>query len=133
MSTEGQNRTGQCLCGGVKYSARSVEQVLQCHCENCRRVSGNFVAGCPADTTSIEIDDDGLLNWWDLGYAKYGFCRRCGSSLFYRAADREHVTSIMVGTLDDSTGLTLQEVWFADEAQSHNTLPDGVPHHERNG
>lgn len=108
--------------------------MLQCHCENCRRLSGNFVAATRTATDRVEVQDpDGALGWHDLGYARYGFCRECGATLFYRAADRPEVTSMMVGGLDDASGLTLGAVWFSDEAQPHNTLPDGVPHHHGNG
>ena len=126
--------TGGCLCGSVRYvTVGPFEDVLQCHCENCRRLTGNFVAGVRTKTEDLEIESrDDAFQWFDLEYAKYGFCRRCGSTLFYRAADRQQFTSVMVGTLDDSSGLQIKNVWFADEAQPHNTLPVGVPHFDRN-
>ncbi len=37
--------TGGCLCGGVRYEVRgNLRQVWGCHCSQCRRTSGNFVA-----------------------------------------------------------------------------------------
>ena len=96
-------------------------------------MSGNFVAAARANTADLAIGDvDGALGWYDVGYARYGFCARCGSTLFYRAADRDHLTSIMVGTLNDASDLALREVWFADEVQPHNALPADVPHHPGN-
>lgn len=128
-------RSGSCLCGSVIYRATGpFGEVLQCHCENCRRLSGNFVAATRTDTANLDIEDrNDAFRWHDLGYAKYGFCSACGSTMFYRAADRSHVTAIMVGGLDDTTGLVLGSVWFSEEAQPHNTLPDGIPHHIGNG
>lgn len=128
-------RTGGCLCGGVTYEAHGpFSDVLQCHCNNCRRLSGNFVAATRTATTNLTIQDHSdVFRWHDLDYAKYGFCSDCGATLFYRAADRPHLTSIMVGGLDDASGLRLGAVWFADEAQAHNSLPPGVPHHDGNG
>jgi len=119
----------------VRYrTAQPLEQVLQCHCSNCRRTSGNFVAAVRTSTDDLEIEHEAdHLRWYDLGYAKYGFCERCGSTLLFRAADSEQITSVMVGTLDDASGLTVREVWFADEAQPHNTLPGDVPHFDGNG
>ncbi len=127
-------RTGRCRCGAVAYRfPQSATGVLQCHCENCRRISGNFVAAVRAQTADLAVAPDDGLRWYDLEYAAYGFCFGCGSTLFYRAADRPHITSVMAGTLDDASGLALEAVWFADEAQSHNTLPSGVALHDGNG
>lgn len=134
MTDTEQQRAGRCLCGAVSYRVRgALRRVLHCHCENCRRLSGNFVAASRAHTVDLSIDDAGrAFRWHDLGYARYGFCTRCGSTLFYRAADRGDLTSIMVGTLDDASELDLAEVWFADEAQPHHTLPADVPRHPGN-
>ena len=135
MAAPSNERTGHCLCGRVSYRAgEPLGEILQCHCENCRRLSGNFVAATRTRTDQLQIDDpDDGFRWHDLGYAKYGFCRNCGSTLFYQAADRPHITAVMVGGLDDASGLALESVWFADEAQAHNSLPAGVPHHAGNG
>ena len=67
-------------------------------------------------------------NGIDLGYAKYGFCQGCGSTLFFRATDSPESTSVMIGTLDDTSATELHGVWFAGDAQPHNTLDDSVPH-----
>ena len=127
--------TGGCLCGRVKYeTTRPLEDVLQCHCENCRRLTGNFVAGVRTNTEDLQIESrDDAFQWYDLEYARYGFCQGCGSTIFYQAADRRDTTSVMVGTLDDASRLQLHEVWFADEAQPQNTLPDGVPQFHGDG
>ncbi|MCP3977628.1 MAG: GFA family protein [bacterium] len=133
MSDTTRLRTGGCLCGGVTYETPQLGPILQCHCENCRRLSGNFVAACRAETERLVIrDPEDSMGWHDLGYARYGFCRSCGSTLFYQASDKREITSVMVGTLNDASGLDLKEIWFADEAQPHNILDGGVPHHSDN-
>ena len=134
MAETGKSTTGQCLCARVTYEVPGpVQGVLQCHCENCRRLSGNFVAAAHAPTAELTITDpDDMFSWFDLGYAKYGFCRGCGSTLFYRAADREDATAVMVGTLDDSSDLALEAIWYADDAQPHNSLSPDVPHYQGN-
>ena len=135
MADSEHGRSGQCLCGSVSYRATEVaEEVLQCHCQNCRRLTGNFVAVVSTATADLAIEsDDGSFRWFDLEYARYGFCRECGSTLFYQAADKRERTSIMVGTLDDAAGLRLHQIWFAVEAQPHNTLPTDVAHFDGNG
>ncbi|MCP4225668.1 MAG: GFA family protein [Actinomycetia bacterium] len=127
--------TGGCLCGGVTYETHHpLHRVLQCHCSNCRRTSGNFVAAVRSATDELVINDPAdHLRWYDLEYASYGFCGRCGSTLFFRSAERQDITSVMTGTLDDATDLMVHGVWFAADAQPHNTLPPNVPHYDGNG
>jgi hypothetical protein len=51
-------------------------------------------------------------------WAERGFCNKCGSSLFYRlTADGKFkgVTSVSLGILDDSSGITLTKEWFIDK------------------
>ncbi len=133
--TTGEIRDGGCLCGRVRYQAAGTTRgVLQCHCENCRRLTGNFVAALRTSTDDLVITDPtGHFGWYELGYASYGFCRGCGSTLFFRSTENPERTSVMVGTFDNSSGLEVDAVWFADEAQPHNELPTGVPHHAANG
>lgn len=132
MSTD---RTGACLCGGVSYRlTEPLADVLHCHCENCRRVTGNFVAAARIATAAIDVTDAGdHLTWYRLPYARYGFCERCGSTLFWVGADHEGSTSLMVGSLDSADGLRLGGVWFAADAQGHHVLPGHVPHFDGNG
>lgn len=107
--------------------------VLHCHCENCRRTTGNFVAACQIPTDDLHLDDpDAHLRWYDLGYAAYGFCTGCGATLFWRGAEHPETTSVMTGTLDQADDLALAAVWFAGEAQPHHRLPLDVAHHEGN-
>lgn len=130
-----RHRTGGCLCGAVTYRlTEPLADVLHCHCENCRRITGNFVAAARIATAAVDVTDpDGHLTWYRLPYARYGFCRGCGSTLFWVGADHEETTSLMVGPLDSGGGLRLGGVWFADEAQSHHVLPDHVPQFRGNG
>ena len=58
--------TGSCLCGAVRYEVTGpLRKVVYCHCEQCRKTSGHFVAAtaCGADKLSI-LSVVGLL-WYD--------------------------------------------------------------------
>lgn len=122
-------RSGHCLCGAVAYRTTGpLEPVLHCHCENCRRITGNFVAASHVDDADLIIEGADHLRWHDLSFARYGFCGECGSTLFFKATAVDGVTSVMAGTLDDAGGLPLAGVWFAADVQEHNLLPPDVPH-----
>lgn len=125
--------TGHCLCSTVSYHTEGpLDNVLHCHCENCRRASGNFVAAARCETEQVFISGEENVGWHDMGYAKYGFCRQCGSHMFWVAADRPDIVALQVGCINNAGELRLGAVWFADEAQPHNTLPTHVPHFSGN-
>lgn len=108
--------TGGCLCGAVRFTVRGpLGQVLACHCSQCRRQTGNFVVATRAARADVTIDGAEAVTWYGSSpEAKRGFCRHCGSALFWqplvtRETRNEHLLSIMAGALDTPTGLTLDE------------------------
>ena len=94
--------------------AGPVRDILHCHCENCRRITGNFVAGTSCATDDLSVSGDEHLRWYDVGYARYGFCATCGSQLFWQGVEHRDRTSVKVGSLDDASDLGVSAVWFAD-------------------
>ncbi|NND74628.1 MAG: GFA family protein [Ilumatobacter sp.] len=120
---------GSCLCGGVRYRVDGpLRDVLQCHCHRCQKVTGNFMAASGAPLAAITFDAESTLTWYspaDDPNVAYGFCARCGSSLFWRLVDQGdddvHV-SICAGTFDDAEGLRTTEIWFAEQAAAHTPL-----------
>ncbi len=125
---------GSCLCNEVRFEVEPpVRDVFACHCHRCQKTSGNFVAATAAPASAISFDAESTLRWYhpvdDPGVA-YGFCERCGSSLFFRVVDDPgESVSIMAGSLDGSTGLRTTEVWFTANAADHVTLDPGVVHY----
>ena len=50
--------TGSCLCAAVRYRVDGpLREVVNCHCERCRRVSGVFLAATAAARADLTIDD----------------------------------------------------------------------------
>ena len=121
-------RTGACLCGGVRYRATGpLRPIMYCHCGQCRRTSGHFVAATAVDRGALELVADESLVWFASSErAERGFCRLCGSSLFWRSEDVSHI-SIMAGTLDDSGGLEPVEHIYVGDKGEYYELTDGLP------
>lgn len=96
---------GGCLCGAVTFSVDGpLRPVVACHCEQCRRLSGNYVAATSAPVDHVAID--GPVTWYRSSEtARRGFCGVCGSNMFW--AGPGSALSIMAGVLDQPTGLTL--------------------------
>ena len=79
----------------------------------------------------LELTAAADLAWYrSSDAAERGFCRVCGSSLFWRADRRDHV-SIAAGSLDDSSGLRLAEHIFVADKAGYYELTDGLPQRER--
>ena len=73
----------------------------------------------------VGIDDPTRqLTWHPVPGAEYGFCRTCGSSLFWRADSTPTRMSICAGTLEPPTGLHTVEAWWVSQASDYFTRPD---------
>ncbi len=135
MSTEPIiNASGACLCGGVKYEVDGpLRAVVYCHCEQCRRTSGHYVAAtaCKPEHLTLSVDDG--LRWFRSSpEAQRGFCASCGASLFWRPDHGEYV-SIMAGTLDGPTGLKAVKHIFVPDVADYYSIHDGLPQHADRG
>jgi hypothetical protein len=62
----------------------------------------------------MTLDRDDTLQWYrSAPEVEYGFCKQCGSSLFWRSFDKPDHLSITAGCLDQPTGLTTTVALFA--------------------
>ena len=129
-ATWGDARSGSCLCGANRFELpQPVGGITACHCHQCRKVSGHFVASFDCDETALRwTRRDGLKEYRTPGGASRGFCGHCGSSLYFRAADGSF--SVEAGSIDGPTGLRLTEHIFVASKGDYYTLDDGLPQHE---
>lgn len=120
--------TGGCLCGAVRYEIYGpLRDVINCHCTMCQRLHGAFGAHSKARKIDIGITrDDGLAWYATSGRARRGFCRKCGSSLFWEPIGQD-ATGIIAGTLDQPTGLKTMGHIFTGEKADFYELTDGLP------
>ena len=118
---------GGCLCGGVRYQTRGpLRGVIACHCSQCRKTSGHFVAATSVPTTRLELTESATLRWYvSSSTAERGFCARCGGNLFWRpTSPGADTTSILAGTLDPPTGLSIVEhIFCADKSDYYEIDP----------
>jgi hypothetical protein len=126
--------TGRCMCGGVRFTAAELRDVFNCHCHRCRRFTGHHMAatGTAADNVVFAIDD--TLTWYSPEpTVEYGFCNRCGSSLFWRTSARSGWLSICAGSLDQPTGLRTAAAWWMAEHADYHTPDPGLIETEYDG
>ena len=131
----GPTASGSCLCSAVSYEVSGpLRPVWQCHCRRCQKTTGNFMAASSALAADITVEQFDALRWYspdDDPNVAYGFCRRCGSSLFWRVVDQggePEAWSICAGTLDDGVALSTEAIWFSDRAAPHTHLDPAARH-----
>jgi hypothetical protein len=119
---------GRCECGGVRYQVRGpLRNVIGCHCGQCRRTSGHFVATTRVPTAALTLLESSTLRWYrSSDTAERGFCERCGGNLFWRPTGKT-TTSIMAGTLDAPTGLHFEKHIFVADKSDYYEIDDGTP------
>ena len=120
--------TGRCMCGQVRYSVQGpLRDIICCHCEQCRRSSGHFVAATACRKANFRLLEHATLKWYSLKPGlRRGFCDACGSSLFFEDLNGERM-SIAAGTLDATLGLKIAAHIYAAEAGDYYRIDAGVP------
>jgi hypothetical protein len=129
MSTEQTTKaSGACLCGSVAYEVSGpLTGVIYCHCAQCRKTSGHYLAATSCQREDFSLTKDEGLRWFQSSpEAERGFCERCGSSLFWSFKDAPSI-SIMPGSLDLPTDLKADAHIYVDDASDYYTIDDGLP------
>lgn len=112
--------TGGCLCGAVRFEVevKAAEDgaviVDVCHCGMCRRWHGGPALAVQA-TGPLRFENEEPLGLYrSSAWAERGFCKTCGSSLFWRMEDGSFAT-LAAGALDDPSRLRLDVEIYVDE------------------
>ena len=121
--------SGGCLCEAVRYQGHGpLRDVVNCHCQRCRRTHGHVGAYTEAPWRDLTLLEDRGLRWYVADRRERGFCQECGSSLFWRRTGSETV-SIAAGTLDPPTGLSTAAHVFVASRGDYYELTDDLPRH----
>ena len=117
--------TGQCLCGAVKYRALGLRDLWFCHCTQCRKVTGHYLAA--RRTTRERFDIAGEISWTShSGTSQLGRCSRCASPLFWQQPGSSTL-SVLAGSLDTSHGIDPVGHAFVGEKGDYYAIADGLP------
>lgn len=85
---------GHCLCGEVGVSIPELsEKITVCHCHMCQKFFGGpFLSLAGVLPKDVEISgEEQIQRYLSSEWAERGFCKQCGSSLFYHSlADDEY-------------------------------------------
>ena len=113
------SKTGQCLCGAVSYElAEAPSSYGACHCVMCRRFSGGIEMGVEVPPAGITwTGEERIGTYQSSDWAERGFCKTCGSSLFWRLTAEgpmQGLLSLSAGSLDDLNGMEFKTEVYID-------------------
>lgn len=119
-------KTGSCLCGAVAFEITGpMKDALACHCTQCRKQTGNYWVSSSVDDSGLRLTKQATLKWFASSEeAKRGFCKECGSTLFWKQ-NNSSTTSICVGTIDGKSGLKLAGHIYCDDAGDYYEIAGG--------
>lgn len=114
----GAKHHGACLCGAVSVSATTKSNSIGiCHCTMCRKWGGGplFAAECGG---AVDFEGGEHISIFPSSeWAERGFCRNCGTHVFYRLRQGGHY-AIPVGLFDSGDEWVLAEQIFIDQKPS---------------
>ena len=120
--------SGACLCGSVRFKTGGrLREVVACHCSQCRKQTGLYYAATNVAADTLAVEGEEAITWYrSSAFARRGFCRTCGSALFWQA-DGAGEISIMAGLLDQPTGLEIGYHIFCADKGDYYEITDGLP------
>jgi hypothetical protein len=120
---DSESWSGGCQCGAVRYTVTErPSNPCICHCRMCQKQFGSvFGAFALVDLALFHLTR-GEPGWFQSSdQAMRGFCRDCGTPLFYKYLSSPQL-AVTIGSLDRHSemkpllqvGLEGREPWFAD-------------------
>lgn len=83
--SSGKQINGSCLCGAVAVKISPPENVFDaCHCGMCRKWAGGPVMTVEGGKQPEVTGVDSISVYNSSEWAERGFCKHCGTHLFYR-------------------------------------------------
>lgn len=123
---------GGCHCGAIRYRVTGEPLgVFHCHCTDCQKITGSAaeaVALYPRNMFECVKGEPVVYN--TMGESgkmlRRNFCGVCGSLLFGVPEAIEHVISVMLPSMDDSSWVSEPAHIYVDHAQSWAPIPENA-------
>lgn len=119
---------GQCLCGDVQFETGDEFHLDACHCSMCQKWAGGVFIGADFRKGEVTLTKETGLKWYASSeWAKRGFCKSCGSSLFYRLKENDDFWAVCAGSMNIPEGKSLGKEIFIDEKRDYFALGGDHP------
>jgi hypothetical protein len=120
--------SGACRCGQVRYQAIGLSDIWYCHCTQCQKLTGHHIAAAGTAKENLSIQGD--IVWSAISdKSESGHCAHCHSYLFWRAHAKPTI-SVLVGSLDDASGLEAKGHVYVAEKANYYEINDGLPQYD---
>ena len=93
--------SGGCQCGAIRYHETCFfDSAHICHCRMCQKAVGNaFAALVAAPSNAFQWTRGKPTTWRSSQNIERGFCRDCGTPLFYLDANEDRIF-LTIGSVD---------------------------------
>jgi hypothetical protein len=124
--------TGRCECGAVAFEVFGpLRGPVACGCSQCRRTCSTTAVFSSVMNSDLVMTESSGVAWYRSSEgAQRGFCKGCGSTLFFKTDANDHPggrTSIAAGLLDAPVGMPLAATIYADSAAAHDSISTDAP------
>ena len=108
---------GKCLCGCVELQVELPDPEIEmaaCHCSMCRTWLGGPMLAIDSGVLKTITGESNIRRYKSSDWAERGFCKQCGTSLFYYLAPAKQY-HFPVGLLDESAQFEMNLEIFVEE------------------
>ncbi|MGO2233053.1 aldehyde-activating protein [Marinomonas sp. UCMA 3892] len=126
--------SGSCLCNGIQYEIKGdLGDIMQCHCQKCRKANGSaFAANAAIPTTAFTLlkGKELLAEYESTPGVFRVFCKQCASPLYSRRPNMPELLRLRIGTLDTKIeGKPSSHIFVGSKAEWHE-ICDDIPQYE---
>ncbi len=122
--------TGGCLCGALRYEARSPRWMGHCYCGDCRKASGSgFIPFMGFAAEDVTFSGE-TLKFRSRSFrgteAVRNSCPACGGLVFGGEVGKDDSHTIYAGTLDDPSLFHPRIAIFTKGRPAWAIVPEGL-------
>lgn len=123
---------GSCLCSAVTFEIEGeLAAPDACHCSKCRKQTGHYFASTDVPKDRLTIRGDENVGWYQSSEkVRRGFCKTCGSSLFWDPPHRDWM-GVAMGAFDTATETHLKMHIFVADKGDYYDIADGLPQNQQ--
>ena len=126
--------TGTCLCKAISIEVNGeLEHPPEaCHFQQCRKQSGGFLIGVNNRKSALTIRGEDNVAWYESSReVNRGFCKVCGSTLFWKPELKGYErVGVSAALFDQPLPEKICKYNSVADRGKHYTIVDELPQHE---